>query len=143
MRISDWSSDVCSSDLAARQRRLEQRAVEPLRILKRIADRIAELQVERRRHRAERKSAVDQHGVGLCLCPQHGEVDGVKTGRPCHAVQDQMQLARARSRRGKEEVPGDLNAQVHHGLAPADHVARSEEHTSELQSLMSISYAVF
>src|SRR3546814_12824778 len=42
----------------ARQRRLEQRAVEPLRILKRIADRIAELQVERRRNRADRKGVV-------------------------------------------------------------------------------------
>src|SRR3546814_1118037 len=30
-----------------------------------------------------------------------------------------------------------------HGLAPAHLVGRSEEHTSELQSLMRISYAVF
>src|SRR3546814_8049286 len=32
---------------------------------------------------------------------------------------------------------------VGHGITGADQVARSEEHTSELQSLMRISYAVF
>src|SRR3546814_2342832 len=30
-----------------------------------------------------------------------------------------------------------------HGIAPSEHRSRSEEHTSELQSLMRISYAVF
>src|SRR3546814_4560247 len=84
MRISDWSSDVCSSDLA------------------------------------------DQCGGGR-------EADG------------QAPLAG-----GQAEPEGDMSLARAAGterddiLAPLDPFAtRSEEHTSELQSLMRISYAVF
>src|SRR3546814_9167059 len=41
-------------------------------------------------------------------------------------------VARRRIRRGKDVMHGEL-----------EQIARSEEHTSELQSLMRISYAVF
>src|SRR3546814_15473234 len=37
----------------------------------------------------------------------------------------------------------DTHTTVAPGLGPGDHWRRSEEHTSELQSLMRISYAVF
>src|SRR3546814_6354742 len=37
----------------------------------------------------------------------------------------------------------NLRLAQHHGIQPAGHAKRSEEHTSELQSLMRISYAVF
>src|SRR3546814_6929093 len=40
-------------------------------------------------------------------------------------------------------VGPQIEALVHHGEAGADAADRSEEHTSELQSLMRISYAVF
>src|SRR3546814_9683232 len=45
-------------------------------------------------------------------------------------------------------IPVDIGAHGPHGLSRRDHIlalqqARSEEHTSELQSLMRISYAVF
>src|SRR3546814_5581575 len=84
MRISDWSSDVCSSDLHALP-----------------ADRLAPVGADRR----EPVAAADA-GVG---CDHHGRW-------PDHG----RQLAADPAQR-----------------------PRSEEHTSELQSLMRISYAVF
>src|SRR3546814_2945373 len=91
MRISDWSSDVCSSDLVAllaphrppRTRRLHQEA--------------------RRDHRPAQ-------------------------GRPQRACLRPGEAQRARPRQPRRIQRGD---------------PRSEEHTSELQSLMRISYAVF
>src|SRR3546814_8771813 len=85
MRISDWSSDVCSSDL-----------------------------VRTRQHRIEPRQIV---GLGHFDRPQAFEMRGDDL-----AV-EQPPAARDQAR---DEVR-----------------ARSEEHTSELQSLMRISYAVF
>src|SRR3546814_3898118 len=119
MRISDWSSDVCSSDLrrfalhyiqclrqqalscvegfALLERRLEQYALAPL--------------LGVCRHTAQGPAVSDQrhnHGQGRCLhCS------------PGYSVEPQSSNEEQKS-------------------AP-----RSEEHTSELQSLMRISYAVF
>src|SRR3546814_2331712 len=96
MRISDWSSDVCSSDLSARQPVLSRRhggaagIDEPAA----VADATAALPARRLYQEVARRSV----GAGLSL-----------------------QRTRTQGR-------------VRH---------RSEEHTSELQSLMRISYAVF
>src|SRR3546814_1159406 len=92
MRISDWSSDVCSSDLPVHG---------PV------------------------------HGCGARLRDDPGAAG--RGGR----------LPRARSGNvaavpGAQPVP--FNGE---GAAAAGSVDRSEEHTSELQSLMRISYAVF
>src|SRR3546814_8956431 len=82
MRISDWSSDVCSSDLLDRSR-----------------------------------SAASDHRPRL-------EAASGQPGNPWTAP------------RGTPAVPGFSGREkCHH--------RRSEEHTSELQSLMRISYAVF
>src|SRR3546814_10105891 len=99
MRISDWSSDVCSSDLRVHQR----------------------WQVELRE-------------VG-------GREPAVAVGRPLHRGADAVAVA-------EEDVVAhpDLVAVVEHraaGHREQQGVERSEEHTSELQSLMRISYAVF
>src|SRR3546814_4769325 len=92
MRISDWSSDVCSSDL------------------------------DREFHR---NGSFDLNAVGAPPAHSEGIGDGHKAARlPAALVQ--------RAVRGVAKQPGD----------PAGH-PRSEEHTSELQSLMRISYAVF
>src|SRR3546814_7104010 len=63
---------------------------------------------------------------------QRIEIVGV--ARPAVLAAAELQLAAAGRRRG---VDVDLVQQVDH------HRRRSEEHTSELQSLMRISYAVF
>src|SRR3546814_5253909 len=45
--------------------------------------------------------------------------------------------------RGRICPPGAYGRRLEKAFVDVDHVARSEEHTSELQSLMRISYAVF
>src|SRR3546814_3535996 len=89
MRISYWSSDVCSSDL-----RLRARAVEKLTAAYRALGSEAEYDAGR-----ELETAIDE------------------------ATASATQLGTAL------------------GIGPV--TERSEEHTSELQSLMRISYAVF
>src|SRR3546814_7260977 len=99
MRISDWSSDVCSSDLlAAGIRQREQHA-------------IGAAVVEPLARRPARLLAQEQLEIGV-ITPETG------------------QDARQHERRDRRD-------HAH------PHLARSEEHTSELQSLMRISYAVF
>src|SRR3546814_9281252 len=104
MRISDWSSDVCSSDLS---------------------------------------EAVDQHQFGIV---ERFDIDAVDVadrdavaGGGVFAVDadaalsgDQISVAPG------TQVIGDAVAGLHRRCRD-----RSEEHTSELQSLMRISYAVF
>src|SRR3546814_10637132 len=94
MRISDWSSDVCSSDL------IDRTAAEV------DADPVAGTQ--------QREAAAHR-----------------RFGR---GVQD-----RRRTRRARLTTVADAGQRAD---AFADQI-RSEEHTSELQSLMRISYAVF
>src|SRR3546814_1277512 len=111
MRISDWSSDVCSSDL---------------------------------------EIAADDPGGGL----EH-RIDEARHVEPVGPVpigigQDQCshRLRRPQHRRlGRLDqplkLPVDAVAVITIGISIAASSARSEEHTSELQSLMRISYAVF
>src|SRR3546814_5500036 len=98
MRISDWSSDVCSSDLPG-------------------------------------QGDVDGGGgtdPGLAV----GEVEDLVAQHAAHEVGDRQADQgphQLHDERGERPVDGA------EGVA----VPRSEEHTSELQSLMRISYAVF
>src|SRR3546814_8133193 len=97
MRISDWSSDVCSSDLAVaacKRRDVERGAQMPDRLLR--AD-----------------AAVDGRELPVGTGIGHRQVR-------------RRAIRGARLRR-----------------RPDGFGCRSEEHTSELQSLMRISYAVF
>src|SRR3546814_1028460 len=130
MRISDWSSDVCSSDLVLRP-------------------------------------------FFLAIVTQHSGVDESRCGRQLRLHGQQMDLLRraCRGQLGDHETDGgerrvrpiDRNQDAHGvrgwpGRVLAGTLAagawdrdtcdpfdehRSEEHTSELQSLMRISYAVF
>src|SRR3546814_9108511 len=94
MRISDWSSDVCSSDLSAA-------AV-----------------------RATICFATIRAGRGPCFCG-----NGSASTGPCGEIGRRAAL----KMRFRKECWFE-SGQGHH---------RSEEHTSEIQSLMRISYAVF
>src|SRR3546814_4418452 len=115
MRISDWSSDVCSSDLVAGP----PRSLGACSGGRRIAHRLI-FSGESTREKAVWRSPVpltSRSFHGRCQVrhpPLHGGRAGAGPGggaRPC---------------------PGALPA-----------LGRSEEHTSELQSLMRNSYAVF
>src|SRR3546814_5697668 len=99
MRISDWSSDVCSSDLV-------HEAPDVL-----VGRHVV---VHGGEHRP---GGVDQVGR-LSLSLGHPDADGLHRAR----------VGWRRSRPSARDVAGE---------------GRSEEHTSELQSLMRISYAVF
>src|SRR3546814_7360638 len=95
MRISDWSSDVCSSDLQ-----------------------IAQSRQARQRFRSR--------ALGEAKASHFGEAPADQRGT------------------GVLSKPGAFD----HAATNGEHVLhrppdRSEEHTSELQSLMRISYAVF
>src|SRR3546814_2914840 len=108
MRISDWSSDVCSSDLHA---------------LRAIAVPRAHA-IGRRRwlyHRYPRRNGYAPRRVRLGLLP----LPPGNLGMP---------------RRRARAEPGAPHAKH---LLDLRQLRRSEEHTSELQSLMRISYAVF
>src|SRR3546814_9652318 len=102
MRISDWSSDVCSSDLECRSSGKGQCGRE-FRHDKGSLDH-ANIAFEFKR-------------ISLCIHPSYNE-----RSKP-------SQRRRGRVRQSRQLKV--LNA------------CRSEEHTSELQSLMRISYAVF
>src|SRR3546814_10069293 len=114
MRISDWSSDGCSSDLAAATLREEGSTIQPLECQRRISDLIA-CHV----HGIESDSSANAPGNGDLR--SHGS--------------------------GPEPFGADRLATVPSlsWMAPLDLpvTGKSEEHTSELQSLMRISYAVF
>src|SRR3546814_1077426 len=107
MRISDWSSDVCSSDLPHEQRAAaDQRAV-------------ADRQDQRQRKAGDRRNRLrNEKGEGLPI------------GEPRHTAQPEP-----RGPAQYLEIPEGPHLVLEEG--------RSEEHTSELQSLMRISYAVF
>src|SRR3546814_5520734 len=125
MRISDWGSDVCSSDLhgqgeflaggGCRDRRTRRR--QPRDLLRRI------------RHVEQVEAAGDECGRA--------------EGGYC---EDQFSHAHERLSCPAEETgrhTESLDLEASRFIYAVPRSARSEEHTSELQSLMRISYAVF
>src|SRR3546814_3961942 len=105
MRISDWSSDVCSSDLG-----------------------------------------VVCRATSLRPCDRHRLAHGPGGLRPRHAVE----RGHPRERLPRGRYPSGCWSRIWPALRgrgarvrPPCRAPRSEEHTSELQSLMRISYAVF
>src|SRR3546814_8021181 len=113
MRISDWSSDVCSSDLAIMLRALAESAP-PIKY----------------------KRFFISQGQGGWTMRQ--------TEAPS-ALADANHRHRNRTMRRKKFSAGAIVTAASDSAQPNVTIAkiRSAEHTSELQSLMRISYAVF
>src|SRR3546814_9974242 len=107
MRISDWSSDVCSSDL-------------PFGLV----------------------LGQGQHGRDGFALRKRQEVDHRSAARRGPALGQAPYLHAIDLARGREEEDGGMR-RGDEKLGDDILVLRSEEHTSELQSLMRISYAVF
>src|SRR3546814_5041910 len=105
MRISDWSSDVCSSDLH-----------HP----------VAALAVDRGEDRPPGGAGGLAVVAGAVFAPDPVGPAVVGRRRVGHRVEE------------RERGRGRVNRR-----GPGQESTRSEEHTSELQSLMRISYAVF
>src|SRR3546814_8558070 len=123
MRISDWSSDVCSSDLdwLLHHSAHEAHRLSPTR---------------RRRHRGYRLDRGAVHAAG----------DGRRRLHPGNADGDQLPHHRSDERHPGLPLlflPAVAGRPRGGAPGPERHADRSEEHTSALQSLMRISYAVF
>src|SRR3546814_1235920 len=116
MRISDWSSDVCSFDLVVRSGQ-HQTGVGPIlrRDLFTHAGSVVvrQIQIDRSEILAESSLEIVVAGAGII-----GQIVVTRGGAKRHA--------------GLTDIP-----------TATDLVVRSEEHTSELQSLMRTSYTVF
>src|SRR3546814_6494912 len=111
MRISDGSSDVCSSDLVEAQARVNQREANASAI-----DALDRANQEQVRHGRKVSATIGAQRAAMAangIDPGFGSAEDL--------IDDTRMI-------GQED-----------SLA----IARSEEHTSELQSLMRISYAVF
>src|SRR3546814_7156770 len=125
MRISDWSSDVCSSDLTL------------------VIDLL--------------KVSADGFGASLDLCKAVDTIGGAvasseKIVNPVLEIHppgnvDAQHLGDHTDRKQRGKFPDEIELALA-AMLPDDIIDqfmrdRSEEHTSELQSLMRISYAVF
>src|SRR3546814_1048366 len=122
MRISDWSSDVCSSDLAAACARDEYIRHDDLRsfpaklqaglriIFAKLADHLGQIFLIDTAYPPEGGKFASRQQFQIVEQPRHRRVEAVHLARLNRKTFGQR---------------------------------RSEEHTSELQSLMRISYAVF
>src|SRR3546814_6507467 len=119
MRISDWSSDVCSSDLDLRQHR-------------RRTDLLgADDQAAGAVHRRADHVGTGAFGNGDRFTGQHRLVD-------VRLAFEHLAVHRHLFAGAYAQAVADMDVAKFNVL-----LGRSEEHTSELQSLMRISYAVF
>src|SRR3546814_2268659 len=109
LRISDWSSDVCSSDLAVA-----------------LASAALASSPAAAQNRQQKAQAAGDYGT-----INDSYMD------PVGAIQNAWNNPGA-NKAPNQETPGYNRIEYR-----PDRVIRSEEHTSELQSLMRISYAVF
>src|SRR3546814_2934177 len=133
MRISDWSSDVCSSDLVLGEHLA--------RLFLRFLDDAADLLVDQLRGGAGDGLAARYRVAekNLFLVIDVAQAAELVAHAPLgdHAAGHAGGLLDVVAGAGGD-VLGAVDQQRH----PAGHQHRSEEHTSELQSLMRISYAV-
>src|SRR3546814_472476 len=141
MRISDWSSDVCSSDLNGRLAGRSARARGRLGQSGRHTGLCHLLARTRRERRPDR--GVPYAPRGLDRRPRPAR----RTSRCDHARRHRLHPhpPRPARRRGRPRrlLRGEAARAVGLNGARRPASVRSEEHTSELQSLMRISYAVF
>src|SRR3546814_3100657 len=119
MGISDWSSDVCSSDLTVDER-LEGAMQGAL---------------------ADRRLEISFAGAAVGKAPGAARIQDLPTRRRWCLL---SMLTKHESHYASGKTLNTGNHSLENLAYPfGNGVGRSEEHTSELQSLMRISYAVF
>src|SRR3546814_7247411 len=129
MRISDWSSDVCSSDLSSPPQEFAERSI-GLRLARRVEEADS---IEMIRDRAFIIGIAHRYG----LAPVVMELVRLDMVGGSLATRDGLAEGGGLQDRGESAPAADTLAQIWRCWR------RSEEHTSELQSLMRISYDVF
>src|SRR3546814_3188251 len=145
MRISDWSSDVCSSDLVCVATDVAARGID-LPDLRLVIHADIPRDAEALQHRSGRTGRAGKKGTAVLIVPftRRKRVEGMLRGAKIAAEWIAAPSAddiRARDNDRLVEVllqPVELD-ETDRQLAAR---LRSEEHTSELQSLMRISSAV-
>src|SRR3546814_5304882 len=118
MRISDWSSDVCSSDLLAD-----------------AADGAPFDGVRFSAIAAFQSDAVHAIARGIAMGLRPHSIYGSSEMQALYALAPQAT--------GEQVAVAPVSADADVRAVDGELLLRSEEHTSELQSLMRISYAVF
>src|SRR3546814_2043121 len=150
MRISDWSSDVCSSDLAHPHSGRDTPQIRFADISPHINRSIKAEAIDRAladSHAAGFAHPCDDRAGAGCKQNRVGERGGGLS--PCCLCGGEARLPRrdvflAEAFGGlRMRGPGRLDTGGGLIARSARGIDRSEEHTSELQSLMRISYAVF
>src|SRR3546814_3572165 len=145
MRMSDWSSDVCSSDLKI-VHHVQARDV----LLVEVVDRVRILLAEDRHQHVGASDLLLARGLHVVdRTLQHAleaerrlGVAAIVLGQARHRAGDRLfQVASQSVEVGAGRLQDGLRRRVVEQRE--QQVFRSEEHTSELQSLMRISYAVF
>src|SRR3546814_8903402 len=146
MRISDWSSDVCSADLTEAGDDLVEDEDAPLSGGE-LAEPLEEglvgqegSDVVRNRFEDDRGDLV---GVSLVQSPHRVEIVELRDERRVQGVVEdagRQRIARVGALGGRCDVGGDSVVPPVDASLEIPQVLRSEEHTSELQSLMRISY---
>src|SRR3546814_5793070 len=115
MRISDWSSDVCSSDLDRMRGRVSS---------------ISGLAISASNELGEMQSGLAAAILGATGAVVFGGAGAIVVTALWAWIFPQLRQAKTFA---PEFLPDNIDLKT----------ARSEEHTSELQTLMRISYAVF
>src|SRR3546814_7281012 len=120
MRISDWSSDVCSSDLVD--------LPEPVGPVTNTMPRgISEMSLKIAGHFKSSSDSIFDGIVRNTAAAPREVLNALTRKRASPGISNEKSVSRNSS----------------HALRCLSFMMRSEEHTSELQSLMRISYAVF
>src|SRR3546814_2947507 len=152
--MSDWSSDVCSSDRDSAPwplsiPRLRLRADTPSRAALKLEEALRTLLDDRGRARLLREG---MHAADLGAAPggwtwvltRHGvRVSAIDNGPLRQHVLDTGLVEHLRADGFHWQPPRPLDWMVCDMVEQPRRGARSEEHTSELQTLMRNSYAVF
>src|SRR3546814_2703778 len=133
MRISDWSSDVCSSDLLA------ARSGSPLVIGLGLGENFLASDQLALRQVTDRFMYLEEGDIAEIRrdAVQIWDVDGQPVQREAVQYHEGAEAA------DKGEYRHFMLKEIHEQPKVVQRTLRSEEHTSELQSLMRISYAVF
>src|SRR3546814_1616056 len=147
MRISDWSSDVCSSDLAvdsAGSLSQHTQAIESmLDFIRGVAGQTNLLAL----NAAIEAARAGEAGRGFAVVAQEVKTLAAQTAQATGQIAEQIRSIQAAAREAIAAMSTirDGISTVHLSTenirsAMVNHAGRSEEHTSELQSLMRNSY---
>src|SRR3546814_9925851 len=127
MRISDWSSDVCSSDLTIRLQQQEEKIDMGVFIDWQRNPAIGETGIAFSAENPRKAFYDDRYKLLVCF-PASINDQQIYKNAPFDVTKSQL-----------ENTHFNRWDEIKHNIL----LNRSEEHTSELQSLMRISYAVF